>query len=362
MLVATLAHICRGEVVYDVELLKAAEHGHADRVDYIINHGAFVEVKNNFGVTPLIWAANNNHLETMKTLLNRGADIEATANNGRSPLMWAATWGHMNIAEHLLSIGVNMEVADKDGMTALLLAVQNNRPRMVSLLLNNGANVSAVNSLGGNSRSIAAAMGHQMLVDMLGPKQAETVEPGVYDIMRLYNDFIMDLLSAIYTSAKNGEFSMPQLGIKDINEAIAAIPSLFSQPVVRYLVGISVLSTMLSFVLPFIWNVVIDRALDKAVELTDPKRKKKDDKKLHKDGVLHNSSLDLGDLDVDVSAAEAKEAMEVEMKSPKHNGKPVVVDFLAELRPTLVTAIPFLSSVPHERVRRMLAKSLRSEV
>lgn len=411
-LLVTLASVVCGEVVYDVELLKAGEHGFANRIDSIINHGACVEVKNNFGVTPLIWAANNNHLETMKALINRGADVEAKANNGRTPIMWAATWGHVAIAEHLLSVGAKIDTADKEGLTALLLAVMNNHVEMVRLLLKSGADTNVVTSQGGTIFTIAAAKNNQDILNALAcnrknaglgtcssndgtcedelqslsqRKHAGNHEQAgdlsiffqIYAVLRIYGSFIVDLFSAIYMSARNGDlFVIPQFRKQDFDTLISSLPGFFNLPVVQYIIGLSVVSTLLHLLLPFIWNVVIDQALDKALELTDPKNRNKNKKK---NGInrLHNSSLDFGELDIDPSVPQhsrnhdreqfkSPKELQTALESPKYNynsnSKAVVMDLLAELRPTLVMTIPFLSSIPNSKVHSMLAKAMQSEV
>jgi ankyrin repeat protein len=48
------------------ELLKAAKDGRADRIKEMLDRGASMSTRNNFGVSPLIFAANNGHLETVE--------------------------------------------------------------------------------------------------------------------------------------------------------------------------------------------------------------------------------------------------------------------------------------------------------
>ena len=40
---------------WDYELLKAAEIGDTDRVAEVLDKGAVIDCRNNFGVSPLIW-------------------------------------------------------------------------------------------------------------------------------------------------------------------------------------------------------------------------------------------------------------------------------------------------------------------
>lgn len=156
-----------GRVNYDVELLNAAENGEHDRIDFIVNSGAYLDVRNNYGVTPLIWAANNGHILTLKALLNRNPDIEAAANNGKTSLLWASTWGHLDIIEVLLEKGANIEAQDKMGLTSLMCAAANNHLEVVKLLLKYNASTLVINNQGGTASSISKVKGHMDIYDLI---------------------------------------------------------------------------------------------------------------------------------------------------------------------------------------------------
>ena len=162
----TLIHVlCK--LNYDVELLNAAENGEYNRIDSIVNNGAYLDVRNNYGVTPLIWSANNGHIKTLKAIINRNPDIEATANNGKTSLLWASTWGHVDIMEYLIEKGANIEAQDKIGLTSLMCAVQYNHINAVELLLKYNVNTLVINNQGGSAASIARVKGHLDIYDML---------------------------------------------------------------------------------------------------------------------------------------------------------------------------------------------------
>ena len=60
-----------------------------------------IDVKDNFGQTPLSWAARKGHAEVTKVLLGTKANVEATDTDKRTPLNWAARNGHGNVVELL---------------------------------------------------------------------------------------------------------------------------------------------------------------------------------------------------------------------------------------------------------------------
>ncbi|XP_050438309.1 myotrophin-like [Adelges cooleyi] len=54
-------------------LHKACDYGHLDIVEYLIQNGADINKKDNFGITPLLCALWENHLKVAKYLIDKGA-------------------------------------------------------------------------------------------------------------------------------------------------------------------------------------------------------------------------------------------------------------------------------------------------
>ncbi|VVC27339.1 Ankyrin repeat-containing domain,Ankyrin repeat [Cinara cedri] len=54
-------------------LHKACDFGHLDIVEYLIQNGADINKKDNFGITPLLCALWENHLSVAKYLIDKGA-------------------------------------------------------------------------------------------------------------------------------------------------------------------------------------------------------------------------------------------------------------------------------------------------
>jgi ankyrin repeat protein len=87
------------------KLLMASFKGDADGVKKMLELGAGVNVRNEFGQTPLIIAAQQGHRETTKILINSGADVKAKDNNGKSAWWWAASFKKMEVKELLEKYG-----------------------------------------------------------------------------------------------------------------------------------------------------------------------------------------------------------------------------------------------------------------
>lgn len=52
----------------------AAEHGHANIVNYLLQHGAQQDVRSEHGLTPIFLAANFGHIDCLKCLLRHAKE------------------------------------------------------------------------------------------------------------------------------------------------------------------------------------------------------------------------------------------------------------------------------------------------
>jgi ankyrin repeat protein len=73
----------------DKELLTACENGHTDIVELLLDRGSDINVKDEYGNTPLIMASRNGHVDIIQLLLDNGADIEVTDNRGLTAINYA---------------------------------------------------------------------------------------------------------------------------------------------------------------------------------------------------------------------------------------------------------------------------------
>jgi hypothetical protein len=89
-----------------VEVLKRAMNaGHEAVVQLLLERGAELESKGDYGGTPLSWAAGNGHEAVVQLLLERGAELESKDDYDRTPLSWAAGNGHEAVVQLLLERG-----------------------------------------------------------------------------------------------------------------------------------------------------------------------------------------------------------------------------------------------------------------
>ena len=124
-------------------LVDAARDGRQDDVKSLLTSGTPPDVGNNRIGTPLYWAAEHGHREIAQLLIDAGADVNATTFNGRTPLHVAAT---RPVAELLIVQRANIEAMDAQGNTPLMAQIES--AEMASLLLINGASPLNMNSTG----------------------------------------------------------------------------------------------------------------------------------------------------------------------------------------------------------------------
>ena len=114
----------------------------AKEIEDLILQGAYVDIENNEGYTPLMIASRNGYKDVVEVLLEGGASY-------RTSSLWkAAEKGHKEIVEMLLEGGADVNHKDDDGWTALRWATKEGHKEVVQLLLENGADVNIKDKYG----------------------------------------------------------------------------------------------------------------------------------------------------------------------------------------------------------------------
>ncbi|XP_030756084.1 ankyrin repeat domain-containing protein 17 isoform X3 [Sitophilus oryzae] len=86
----------------DTALTIAADKGHAQFVELLLEKNAMVEVKNKKGNSPLWLAANGGHLAVIQMLYDKNADLDSQDNRKVSCLMAAFRKGHVKVVEWMV--------------------------------------------------------------------------------------------------------------------------------------------------------------------------------------------------------------------------------------------------------------------
>jgi len=73
----------------DDQLMMAAQKGEHPKIGTLIDQGAYVNMQDAKGSTPLMAAVEGNHVDAVKTLLSLGADVNLAKADGSTPLIMA---------------------------------------------------------------------------------------------------------------------------------------------------------------------------------------------------------------------------------------------------------------------------------
>ncbi|WP_133137514.1 ankyrin repeat domain-containing protein [Legionella rowbothamii] len=189
----------------------AAQKGHTDAVNELLEAGAAIEVTF-MGFTPLYIACQNGRTLTVQLLLQKQANKNAICGDGSTPLYIAAQQGHADTANMLIEAGAAIEATFRGGYTPLYIACSKGHTSVVQLLLQKQANPNAIGGDGSTSIHVAAQNGHTKIVSLL-------LCYGV-NIEQAWGEF-----TPLYSAVENGHLETVQLLLKNqanpngVNEA-----------------------------------------------------------------------------------------------------------------------------------------------
>jgi uncharacterized protein len=134
----------------------------------LIDAGADVNTKGDYGETPLTLALANGNVALTTRLLKAGADPKATRWNGETALMIAAGAGSVEEVKLLLDAGLDVNAAESEkGQNALMWAAAEGHPDVVDLLIQKGANINAVTKSGFTALAFATTKNDSASVRLL---------------------------------------------------------------------------------------------------------------------------------------------------------------------------------------------------
>ena len=114
---------------------------------YYFQQDPMVDQKSHLGGYPLlVLACQRNDIDFVDFLVEHGANLEISDNSHITPLMCCSERGYCNIIYYLLEHGANIEAMDCFSKTALIRAAYAGMNEAIAILVENGANIEAKDS------------------------------------------------------------------------------------------------------------------------------------------------------------------------------------------------------------------------
>lgn len=158
------------------ELENAIGLGENERAKEILNDMMDINEANELGVTPLMCASNHCNVEMVEYLLENGADVNLRNIEGQSALHMVGGYMYMGIDGYegrkkitrvLLENGANPNLPDNEGNTSLHYAVFKMRHELINTILEYGGDVNAKNIRGMGALEFALLKSDEESVSML---------------------------------------------------------------------------------------------------------------------------------------------------------------------------------------------------
>lgn len=178
-------------------LMEAGVRNDPELVEWLLDHGAELNLQDALGDTPLNWATYYGHLDLVKLYMDRGADWSVASKQGTAvdiamhrghrdlvrffveegagdpigkeaeALFTAIREGDPEQVERLIDGGVSPDQTDQLANPAITIAAEYGREAILNFLLREGADRDALNGVGESAMARAARFGHGDVVNRL---------------------------------------------------------------------------------------------------------------------------------------------------------------------------------------------------
>lgn len=121
-------------LVAEAAVLHGIESQNIQEVLKYLGEGAYVNIRNPSGWTPLMFAASKGDKDAVDAIVKLGADCNRTENDGWTALHFAAFSGFEEIVSILLKANASPAIKSADGRYARLMAQENGFQSIVDLI------------------------------------------------------------------------------------------------------------------------------------------------------------------------------------------------------------------------------------
>lgn len=147
--------------------LHAASFWYPEIVEYLLEKGADVNVKNLEGETPLHYAVGSDSTRIVAILCENGANVNLKNKQGVTPVVKAVQRQKSDALDIMLKYKADLSIADNDGKTALHYAAIAGNGKMAEYLVSKGPDINAKDNNGHGPAYYAAYYGNNKIAKKL---------------------------------------------------------------------------------------------------------------------------------------------------------------------------------------------------
>ena len=175
-------------------LHRAAEHGHIDAVQLLIDNGAEIDAINDHSYhmrTPLFMAFINDHHDISRLLIRYGANIRMLSTICNQ-LECIIKDGQTDLVERLIVAGVDVNKRYDYNMTPLIIAAVHGRDDIIRLLLKHGAEIDHTDWECCSAKRYAVANGHKESANILIRQKIDQLQQEMDQLQREMDQLSVD--------------------------------------------------------------------------------------------------------------------------------------------------------------------------
>jgi uncharacterized protein len=142
-----------------------------------LESGVNKNMRDNYGMTAVMYATRTCNLKLLKLLIDYGADVNIHDNYGDFPILFVFDFDHFGnrMLELLVSAGADINVQNDNGNTLLMrAAIQYDYKAMKKLLEYDNININLRNRRGQTVYDLADDIGKKIITDYLNKKKLLT--------------------------------------------------------------------------------------------------------------------------------------------------------------------------------------------
>jgi len=158
---------------YTPLLLAARITGNVEIAKLLIHNGADINIKNDFGESPITSAAWKGFRKVVNLLIDKGAEIPKTGKKNRDLVMFAASEGLVKLFKLLSEMDANMEIMNSTGGTLLHSACSGGSQEITKLLIAKGFDLNIRDRYGWTPLHYASHKGHKVIIEILLDSRAD---------------------------------------------------------------------------------------------------------------------------------------------------------------------------------------------